>query len=72
LLLLLQPPFTADDRKRTMDKIIKAKLVLPAYLTVDARELIRNVSYERISLSTNFYSLNLSNNFQLEIRNFSL
>jgi hypothetical protein len=28
-----------------MDKIIKAKLVLPAYLTVDARELIRNVSY---------------------------
>lgn len=27
-----------------MDKIIKAKLVLPAYLTVDARELIRSVS----------------------------
>ncbi len=45
LLYFLQPPFTADDRKRTMDKIIKAKLVLPAYLTVDARELIRNVSY---------------------------
>ncbi|CAF3065245.1 unnamed protein product [Rotaria sp. Silwood2] len=36
------PPFTADDRKRTMDKIIKAKLVIPAYLTVDARELIRS------------------------------
>jgi hypothetical protein len=41
----LQPPFTADDRKRTMDKIIKGKLVLPAYLTVDARELIRSVRY---------------------------
>ncbi|CAF3430398.1 unnamed protein product [Rotaria sp. Silwood1] len=40
------PPFTADDRKRTMDKIIKAKLVIPAYLTIDARELIRNVSYK--------------------------
>ncbi|CAF1351326.1 unnamed protein product [Adineta ricciae] len=38
------PPFTADDRKRTMDKIIKAKLVLPAYLTLDAKELIRSVS----------------------------
>jgi hypothetical protein len=32
-----------------MDKIIKAKLVLPTYLTIDARELIRNVSYERVS-----------------------
>ncbi len=44
LLNLIQPPFTAEDRKRTMDKIIKARLVLPAYLTIDARELIRNVS----------------------------
>ena len=41
----LQPPFTAEDRKRTMDKIIKAKLILPDYLTVEARELIRNVSF---------------------------
>lgn len=44
LLNLIQPPFTADDRKQTMDKIIKAKLILPAYLSTDARELIRNVS----------------------------
>jgi len=41
---LIQPPFTADDRKRTMEKIIKAKLILPGYLSNDARELIRNVS----------------------------
>lgn len=41
---IFKPPFTADDRKRTMDKIIKGKLVLPAYLTLDARELIRAVS----------------------------
>jgi hypothetical protein len=31
-----------------MDKIIKAKLILPSYLSADARELIRNVS--RLSL----------------------
>ncbi|CAF1272561.1 unnamed protein product, partial [Didymodactylos carnosus] len=43
------PPFTADDRKRTMDKIIKAKLVLPAYLTQDARELIRNLLRRQVS-----------------------
>ncbi|CAF0882631.1 unnamed protein product [Adineta steineri] len=43
------PPFTADDRKRTMDKIIKAKLVLPAYLTIDARELIRSLLRRQVS-----------------------
>ncbi|CAF1085362.1 unnamed protein product [Rotaria sp. Silwood1] len=43
------PPFTADDRKRTMDKIIKAKLVIPAYLTIDARELIRNLLRRQVS-----------------------
>lgn len=39
-----QPPFTGDDRKRTMEKIINARLILPDYLSNDARELIRNVS----------------------------
>ncbi|CAF1019862.1 unnamed protein product [Rotaria sp. Silwood1] len=43
------PPFTAEDRRRTMDKIIKAKLVLPAYLTADARELIRNLLRRQVS-----------------------
>ncbi|CAF0839162.1 unnamed protein product [Adineta ricciae] len=43
------PPFTADDRKRTMDKIIKAKLVLPAYLTLDAKELIRSLLRRQVS-----------------------
>ena len=41
---LIQPPFTAEDRQQTMDKIIKAKLILPSYLSINARELIRNVS----------------------------
>ncbi|XP_023374052.1 ribosomal protein S6 kinase beta-2 isoform X2 [Otolemur garnettii] len=38
---LLQPPFTAENRKKTMDKIIKGKLALPPYLTPDARDLVK-------------------------------
>lgn len=40
----LQPPFTAENRKKTMDKIIKGKLVLPPYLTPDARDLVKKVA----------------------------
>lgn len=39
----LQPPFTAENRKKTMDKIIKGKLTLPPYLTPDARDLVKKV-----------------------------
>ncbi|KAL0629765.1 Ribosomal protein S6 kinase beta-2 [Plecturocebus cupreus] len=35
------PPFTAENRKKTMDKIIKGKLVLPPYVTPDARDLVK-------------------------------
>nr|XP_058161086.1 ribosomal protein S6 kinase beta-2 isoform X2 [Dasypus novemcinctus] len=35
------PPFTAENRKKTMDKIVKGKLVLPPYLTPDARDLVK-------------------------------
>ncbi|XP_053255869.1 ribosomal protein S6 kinase beta-2 isoform X2 [Podarcis raffonei] len=35
------PPFTAENRKKTMDKILKGKLALPPYLTPDARDLIK-------------------------------
>lgn len=42
-LCLLQPPFTAENRKKTMDKIIKGKLILPPYLTPDARDLVKKV-----------------------------
>ncbi|XP_032495961.1 ribosomal protein S6 kinase beta-2 isoform X4 [Phocoena sinus] len=35
------PPFTAENRKKTMDKIIRGKLELPAYLTPDARDLVK-------------------------------
>ncbi|KAL2310096.1 hypothetical protein Nmel_006335, partial [Mimus melanotis] len=36
-----QPPFTAENRKKTIDKILKGKLVLPPYLTPDARDLLK-------------------------------
>ncbi|NXW71901.1 KS6B2 kinase, partial [Hirundo rustica] len=39
----LAPPFTAENRKKTIDKILKGKLVLPPYLTPDARDLLKKV-----------------------------
>ena len=35
------PLFTAENRKRTIEKILKGKLNLPPYLTPDARDLIK-------------------------------
>ncbi|KAG9342428.1 hypothetical protein JZ751_016430 [Albula glossodonta] len=37
------PPFTAENRKKTIDKILKCKLNLPPYLTLDARDLIKKL-----------------------------
>ncbi|KAF7218158.1 ribosomal protein S6 kinase beta-2-like, partial [Nothobranchius furzeri] len=37
------PPFTAENRKKTIEKILKCKLNLPPYLTVDARDLIKQL-----------------------------
>lgn len=37
------PPFTADNRKKTIDKILKGKLNLPPYLTNEARDLVRKL-----------------------------
>ncbi|EDV97746.1 ribosomal protein S6 kinase beta-2 isoform X2 [Drosophila grimshawi] len=37
------PPFTAENRKKTIETILKAKLILPAYLTPDARDLVRRL-----------------------------
>lgn len=37
------PPFTADNRKKTIEKILKGRLNLPPYLTPDARDLIRKL-----------------------------
>ncbi|NXM20364.1 KS6B2 kinase, partial [Ploceus nigricollis] len=43
-----QPPFTAENRKKTIDKILKGKLVLPPYLTPDARDLLKKVPPPKI------------------------
>lgn len=47
-----QPPFTAENRKKTIDKILKGKLVLPPYLTPDARDLLKKVAPPKIILTS--------------------
>lgn len=37
------PPFTGENRKKTIDKILKCKICLPPYLTPDARDLIKKL-----------------------------
>ena len=45
------PPFTAENRKKTIEKILKGKLNLPPYLTPDARDLIRKFLKRQVSSS---------------------
>lgn len=37
------PPFTASNRKKTIDKILHCKLTLPNYLTPESRDLIKKL-----------------------------
>ncbi|KAL1235867.1 Ribosomal protein S6 kinase beta-1 [Trichinella nelsoni] len=37
------PPFKAENRKKTIDKILKGKLTLPLYLSPEARDLIKKL-----------------------------
>ncbi|XP_016348905.1 ribosomal protein S6 kinase beta-1-like [Sinocyclocheilus anshuiensis] len=37
------PPFTAENQKKTIDKILKCKLNLPPYLTQEARDLLKKL-----------------------------
>ncbi|KAG9510064.1 Ribosomal protein S6 kinase beta-1, partial [Fragariocoptes setiger] len=37
------PPFTASSRRKTIDKILHCKLVLPNYLSPDSRDLIKKL-----------------------------
>ncbi|XP_076248427.1 ribosomal protein S6 kinase beta-1 isoform X1 [Calliopsis andreniformis] len=43
------PPFTGDDRRKTIEKILRGKLNLPQYLTPDARDLIRKLLKRQVS-----------------------
>lgn len=45
----MQPPFTAENRKKTIETILKGKISLPAYLTPDARDLIRRLMKRQVS-----------------------
>ncbi|XP_022903387.2 ribosomal protein S6 kinase beta-1 [Onthophagus taurus] len=44
------PPFTADSRKKTIEKILKGKLNLPPYLTSDAKDLVRKLLKRQVSM----------------------
>uniref|UniRef100_A0A3Q3EDS6 Ribosomal protein S6 kinase n=1 Tax=Kryptolebias marmoratus TaxID=37003 RepID=A0A3Q3EDS6_KRYMA len=39
------PPFTGENRKKTIDKILKCKLSLPPYLTQEARDLLKRTVF---------------------------
>ncbi|KAK2161896.1 hypothetical protein LSH36_108g07124 [Paralvinella palmiformis] len=43
------PPFTAENRKKTIDKILKAKLSLPPYLTNEARGLLKRLLRKNVT-----------------------
>ncbi|XP_012231462.1 ribosomal protein S6 kinase beta-1-like [Linepithema humile] len=43
------PPFTSDNRKKTIDKILRGKLILPQYLTPDARDLVRKLLKRQVA-----------------------
>lgn len=43
------PPFSAENRKKTIETILKGKLNLPAYLTPDARDLIRRLMKRQVT-----------------------
>ncbi|XP_043283406.1 ribosomal protein S6 kinase beta-1-like [Venturia canescens] len=43
------PPFTSNNRKRTIEKILMCKLNLPPYLTSDARDLIRKLLKRQVA-----------------------
>jgi len=40
---LPQPPFASNNRKTTIEKIMNSKVKLPAFLTPDAKDLLRKV-----------------------------
>lgn len=37
------PPFTDRSRKKTIDKILKSRLALPAYLSPEARDFVKQL-----------------------------
>jgi p70 ribosomal S6 kinase len=56
---IFKPPFTAENRKKTIDKIVSAKLLVPPYLTNEARDLLKKVfclnCLRRVEVTTNLF-----------------
>ncbi|KAI6176469.1 Ribosomal protein S6 kinase [Aphelenchoides bicaudatus] len=42
------PPFIADNKKKTIDKILKSRLMLPPYLSNEAKDLIKRLLKRRV------------------------
>lgn len=38
-----QPPFSADNRKKTIEKILRGKLIMPPYVSPEAKDLMRKL-----------------------------
>lgn len=41
--LCFQPPFSADNRKKTIEKILRGKLIMPPYVSPEAKDLMRKL-----------------------------
>jgi p70 ribosomal S6 kinase len=42
------PPFVAENKKKTIDKILKSRLLLPPYLSNEAKDLIKRLLKRRV------------------------
>lgn len=49
IVIYFQPPFSADNRKKTIEKILRGKLIMPPYVSQEAKDLMRKL------LKVNFY-----------------
>jgi len=43
ILQYFQPPFSADNRKKTIEKILRGKLIMPPYVSPEAKDLMRKL-----------------------------
>ena len=42
-LFIFKPPFSADNRKKTIEKILRGKLIMPPYVSPEAKDLMRKL-----------------------------
>uniref|UniRef100_A0A0K2T1A9 non-specific serine/threonine protein kinase n=1 Tax=Lepeophtheirus salmonis TaxID=72036 RepID=A0A0K2T1A9_LEPSM len=43
------PPFTAENRKKTVERILRGRLLLPPYITPDAKDLIKKLLKRQVT-----------------------